>query len=260
MAILTEALVRGVVEAVREAGEMLAERGGVHEVHEKNTADFVTNVDLAVQAFLGVRLAELAPEVQFMGEEQDNSDIDIAKPTWILDPVDGTTNLIHGLRRSAVSLAMAEGGRVEFGVVYNPYIPELFTAWRGRGAYLNGEPIRVSRARELSGALLTIGTAPGRREYAPRVFAEMEKLYKSCVDIRRSGCSSLDLCDLAAGRIDGYIERWLMPWDYAAGSLIAEEAGGRVGACDGGELSLTEGGALCASNGALHAALLEALA
>lgn len=124
MTALTDPLAEGAVQAVLEAGELLADPAAVRSIRAKSETDYVTNVDLAVQAFLRERLAALAPDVQFMGEEQDNSALDLTRPCWILDPVDGTTNLIHQFQHSAISLALAEGGQIVFGVVYNPYTEE----------------------------------------------------------------------------------------------------------------------------------------
>ena len=154
-----------IISAVLEAGKLLDGAGAVHEIHAKNRTDFVTDVDVRVQETLKARLAELLPEVQFMGEEQDNSAIDWSRPLWILDPVDGTTNLIRALRHSAISLGLAEAGRVVFGVVYNPYAGELFTAVLGAGAKLNGRTIHVTAAATLAECLVCAGTAPGHREW-----------------------------------------------------------------------------------------------
>ena len=211
-----------VIQAVREAGACLTDPAAVHSIRAKGETDYVTNVDLAVQELLRERLAALAPDVQFMGEEQDNTGLDWSRPCWILDPVDGTTNLIHNFRHSAVSLALSEAGQIIFGVVYNPYSGECFT---------------------------------GRRELADTAFRQMRALYDTCQDVRRTGCASLDLCWVACGRLDGYVELSLQPWDYAAGMRIAAEAGGKVTAPDGSPLSLREGGPLLASNGRLHSAL-----
>lgn len=256
MNILTESLVEETVQAVQEAGACLSDPAAVHSIRTKGeTADYVTNVDLAVQELLRERLAALAPDVQFMGEEQDNTGLDWSRPCWILDPVDGTTNLIHNFRHSAVSLALSEAGQILFGVVYNPYSGECFTARRGQGAFCNGSPIRVSSADRLEDSLLSVGTVPGRRELADTAFRQMRALYDTCQDVRRTGCASLDLCWVACGRLDGYVELSLQPWDYAAGMLIVAEAGGRVTAPDGSPLSLCQGGPLLASNGRLHSTL-----
>ena len=259
MRVLTDVLAEQAEEAVREAGALLTDPAAVQTILSKSPTDFVTSVDVSVQALLKARLAELAPEVQFMGEEQDNAGVDFSRPVWILDPVDGTTNLIHGYRHSAVSLALAEDGQVTFGVVYHPYTQECFTARRGGGAFQNGRPIRVSGTIRLAESLLSAGTVPGRRELADEAFRQMRALYDRCQDVRRTGCASLDLCWVACGRLDGYVELSLQPWDYAAGALVVEEAGGQITTPNGSPLSLTEGGAVLASNQILHAALMDAL-
>lgn len=255
MTALTDPLAEGAIQAVLEAGELLTDPAAVQSIRSKGETDYVTNVDVAVQAFLRKRLAALAPDVQFMGEEQDNTGLDWSRPCWILDPVDGTTNLIHQFQHSAISLALAEGGQIVFGVVYNPYTEECFAACRGGGALRNGVPIHVSDVSRLEDSLLSTGTVPGRRELADAAFRQMRALYDRCQDVRRTGCASLDLCWVACGRLDGYVELSLQPWDYAAGMRIAAEAGGKVTAPDGSPLSLREGGPLLASNGRLHSAL-----
>ena len=255
MNILTESLVEETIQAVQEAGACLSDPTALRCVRTKGETDYVTNVDLVVQELLRERLAALAPDVQFMGEEQDNTGLDWSRPCWILDPVDGTTNLIHNFRHSAISLALSEAGQILFGVVYNPYSGECFTAQRGQGAFCNGSPIRVSSADRLEDSLLSVGTVPGRRELADTAFRQMRALYDRCQDVRRNGCASLDLCWVACGRLDGYVELSLQPWDYAAGRLLVEEAGGRVTAPDGSPLSLCQGGPLLASNGRLHSTL-----
>ena len=239
MTALTDPLAEGAVQAVLAAGRLLADPAAVRSIRAKSETDYVTNVDLAVQAFLRECLAALAPDVQFMGEEQDNSALELTRPCWILDPVDGTTNLIHQFQHSAISLALAEGGQIVFGVVYNPYTEECFTARRGGGAFRNGVSIQVSAASRL----------------ADTAFRQMRALYDRCQDIRRTGCARLELCDVACGRLEGYVELSLQPWDYAAGMLIVAEAGGQVTAPGGTPLSLAEGGPLLASNGRLHGAL-----
>lgn len=190
-----------------------------------------------------------------MGEEQDNSGIDPERPFWILDPVDGTTNLIHGLRHSAVSLAYAEGGHVRFGIVFDPFKGECYTAAEGRGACLNGELISVSRVDALSDSLVATGTVPGFKQLGDVAFRYMRLLYDNCQDLRRSGCASLDLCHVAAGRLDAYTEPLLQPWDYAAGAIIVSEAGGLATTMAGEPLPLTHSSAVLATNSRLHAQL-----
>lgn len=259
MSILSEDLARQAIAAVQHAGALLADPAAVRTITAKSRTDYVTNVDLAVQEMLRDQLLLLAPEVQFLGEEGAPASLDPSRPFWILDPVDGTTNLIHRFQHSAVSLALAEGGQVTFGVVYHPYSRECFTAQRGGGAFRNGRPIRTSRTASLADSLLSAGTVPGRRELADEAFRQMRALYDCCQDIRRTGCASLDLCWVACGRLEGYVELSLQPWDYAAGMLLVEEAGGRTTAPDGSPLSLLQGGGVLASNGALHTELIHIL-
>ena len=238
---------------------MLADERAVREVRAKSPTDFVTNVDFAVQEQLRRRLDAIAPGVQFMGEEQDNAGLDPNGSIWILDPVDGTTNLIHNFHFSAISLALYEGGQVIFGVVYHPYSDSCFTATRSGGSFLNGQPISVSSAAQLSQCLASVGTVPGRRDLGETAFRQLWTLYNACQDVRRMGCASLDLSFVACGRQDLYVEPALKPWDYAAGLLLVEEAGGKVTQPDGSPVTLLEGCGVLASNGHVHQQALEAL-
>lgn len=248
-----------VVQAVKMVGALLLKPAAVEQITAKGQADFVTNVDLTVQETLKAELARLAPEVQFMGEEGDRAVIDPTRPFWILDPVDGTTNLIHHFDHSAVSLALAWEGQVRFGVVYHPYRQACFTARQGKGAFCNGLPIQTSAVSRLEDGLISVGTVPGCRRLADQAFRQMRMLYDCCQDVRRTGCASLDLCDVACGRLEGYVELMLQPWDYAAGLLIVNEAGGTVTAPDGAPLSLLQGGGVLVSNGRLHSTIQEKL-
>lgn len=249
-----------VIQAVREAGACLNDPAAVHSIRAKGETDYVTNVDLAVQELLRERLAVLTPDIQFMGEEQDNSRLDWHRPCWILDPVDGTTNLIHGFRHSAISLALAVEGRVELGLIYDPYADELFTARRGKGAFCNGEPIHVSGAAALADSLCSVGTNPGCRDQADAAFARMRRIYDRCHDVRRVGAASIELCYVACGRLDAYLEHGLKPWDYAAGMLIVAEAGGRV-TDFAGDAPLLDASrcAILATNGQIHSELQSLL-
>ena len=243
---------------LREAGELLRDRERAAEVHAKGRTDFVTAVDTRVQAFLRDALAELDPGVQFMAEEKDNAAIDPARPVWILDPVDGTTNLIHGFGHSAISLALAAEGRPLLGLVYDPFAGEMFTARRGVGAFCNGRPIHASTAVHLADSLCSVGTNPGRRDQADAAFARMRRVYDRCHDIRRVGAASVELCCVACGRLDAYMEHGLKPWDYAAGWLILEEAGGYMTDFTGAAPSLTAPGCdILATNGNIHPELLQ---
>lgn len=222
-----------VKQIIIEAAEIFGSKESVAKIITKGRADFVTAVDMQVQQFMQEKLTALYPQIQFMSEELDNSAIDRENYMWVLDPVDGTTNLIHDYKRSAVSLALMKGGESYLGFIYNPYTKEMFYAVAGRGSFLNGEPIRVSEEEDMANSLITVGTAPYYKELAKENFALIEKLYGDCVDIRRTGSAALDLVDVACGRIEGYFEKRLKIWDYAAGMLIVREAGGEVCYFDG---------------------------
>ena len=172
--------------------------------------------------------------------------------------MDGTTNLIHGFGHSAISLALAAEGRPLLGLVYDPFAGEMFTARRGTGAFCNGRPIHASTAVHLADSLCSVGTNPGRRDQADGAFARMRRVYDRCHDIRRVGAASVELCCVACGRLDAYMEHGLRPWDYAAGWLILEEAGGCLTDFTGGAPSLTAPGCdILATNGNIHPELLQ---
>lgn len=251
--------IRKAIDIVRKTRSFFMDEEAVGHFREKGKSDFVTDVDTAVQDFLSQELYAQYPQVQFMGEEKENDTIDFLKPLWILDPVDGTTNLIHGYHHSAVSLAYYENGEAMVGIVYQPYTDDVFYAERGHGAYLNDRRIHVSRAKTLEDSLISIGTSPYYKEWAKINFPIFEKVFHCCQDIRRSGSAALDLAYVACGRLDGFFERFLKPWDYAAGVLLVEEAGGRVIEYEGGEVSIEHPSDIIAGNGYIEEELKKIL-
>lgn len=254
-----DALLGETVIAVREAGLLFGDRQRAAHIKRKQARDFVTEVDTGIQELLRRRLSEILPEAKFMGEEQDNSALDTTGLVWILDPVDGTTNFIHRLRRSAISLALVENGSPVMGIIFNPDTDELYTAIVGQGAKLNGREIHVSHAEELIECLIDVGTNPAIRDQAGRNFEVMRAVYDRCVDIRRMGAASLDFCSVADGRTDAYTECRLNPWDYAAGLIIAREAGAVVTDLRGGEPDMFRPSDVIVANPTVHRQLLELL-
>ena len=246
------------VELVRETKAIVMDAKAARQVTVKGQADYVTQVDFVVQAFLKERLLALTPQAGFLAEEQENADYS-GRPAWILDPIDGTTNLIHGYQMSAVSLAFYDGQAVVFGAVYNPFTEELFTAEKGKGTYCNGAPIQCTQTREIASCLAAIGTAPYYKEEAAQNFERFQTVFCACQDIRRSGSAALALCYVACGRIDAYFERHLKPWDYAAGLLLVQEAGGCVTGWQGERLNATEPNDVLATNGKVHEWFLSVL-
>ena len=234
---------------VKEAGEIVL---SAHDIaahtHEKSSAaDLVTEYDLAVENFLKEKLPPLVPGAIFYGEEeQDNAD-PATGWAFIVDPIDGTTNFVRGLRQSAVSVALAKDGVIEYGVVLDPYKAELFSARRGGGAFLNGSLIHVSD-RPLSQGVCGMGTAIYRREYLAPTMRLTEQLFRRSCDFRRMGAAALDLCNVACGRTELFFEYSLCPWDYAAGSLLVTEAGGVISTLDGQPLAFDRRCSCWASN------------
>lgn len=245
------------IPIVRQAGEIILSAHDIDQAtHEKTSAaDLVTEYDVAVENFLKQKLLELLPEAVFYGEEEKENTDPTKGWAFIVDPIDGTTNFVRGIRQSAVSVALAKDGVMEYGVVYDPAKNELFTAQRGKGAFLNGKPIHVS-SLPLSQGIFLVGTALYRKEYAAPSLHMVEQLFARSCDFRRIGSAALDLCYVACGRAEVYFEYSLFPWDYAAGSLIVTEAGGVVSTIEGNPLPLTRCSVWCA-NAANHSVLAE---
>lgn len=213
-----------VVALVKRAGQTVFDKDLLTSVDMKGEADFVTAVDFRISELVKAELAILTPDVGFMSEEGDT---DLAARRWILDPIDGTTNLVYGYNMSSVSLAYMEDGHIEFGVVYNPYNGDTFIAERGKGATLNGEPLKKAPDRDLPDCLVEFGAGSTQKQYTETAFAIAKEVFSNCLDLRRICSSALAICYVAAGRLNGYFERAIKPWDYAAATLIAEECGVR---------------------------------
>jgi len=227
-----------ICDLVRECGLFIksVDRSHIDIDAKDGHANFVTNYDRKVQERLREGLAEIAPDAHFIGEEGTTQPFSPEGRFFIVDPIDGTMNFIKDYHVSSISVALIADGAAELGVVYNPYLDEMFCARRGGGAFCNGRPIHVSSA-PLERALVLFGTSPYREELGKRSFELAYEYFKAAADVRRSGSAALDLCSVAAGRADLYFELHLSPWDHAAGALIVAEAGGIVSDIDGGELS-----------------------
>ena len=238
-----------IISIVREAGEIVLSARDIwsHTREKTSAADLVTEYDVAVENFLKEKLPPLVPGSIFFGEEEAENADPSHGWAFIVDPIDGTTNFVRGLRQSAISVALAHDGAVEYGVVYDPYKDEMFSARRGGGAFLNGSPIHVSE-RPIEQGIFGMGTAIYRREYLEPTMRVTEQLFRRSCDFRRLGAAALDLCNVACGRTELFFEYSLCPWDQAAGSLIITEAGGFICTLEGGPLSLTDRCSVWASN------------
>ena len=246
---------------VRRAGDHLLasfEHLSDADVNRKGAVDLVTRLDLEAQAILLEGLATAFPGEPVLAEEGDVGGIASAGTVWLVDPLDGTTNFVHGQPPFAVSMARVRDGALEIGMIYAPYLRELFWGAAGCGAELGGRRLAVSRRRELDESLLATGFPYDVRTNPHNNLREWAHLAVRCQGLRRAGAASLDLAYVAAGRFDGFWEFRLHPWDLAAGALLVLEAGGRVTDPSGGADYLWKGD-LVATNGLLHPRLLEEL-
>jgi len=228
------------------------------QVSKKGPADFVTAADLRVEGVLFEELTRARPGYSFLGEERGLVEGTDKTHTWIVDPIDGTTNFIHGMPHFAITVALEREGQIVAGVTFNPILNELFWAEKGRGAFLNDTRIRVSGRKDLADSLIGTGIPFIGRPGHGQFLKELHQVGQRVAGVRRLGSSALDFAWVAAGRYDGYWERNLQPWDVAAGIILVTEAGGTVSAIDAdGEYK--SGASICTANLDLHPALLEKL-
>jgi myo-inositol-1(or 4)-monophosphatase len=248
------------VRAARRAGSIItraALAGGV-QVKSKRANDFVTEVDRSAEAAIIEIVQKSYPDHGILGEETGAIDGGKQEYRWIIDPLDGTTNFIHGFPQYCVSIGIEHRGALAHGVVYDPIRDELFTASKGNGAFLNDRRIRVSKCSRLGDALVGTGFPFKELTRVDLYLKQLRQLMEKSSGVRRAGAAALDLAYVACGRLDGFWELGLLPWDMAAGALLIQEAGGLVGDLEG-EQSFLESGDVCAAAPKLFPALLQAL-
>jgi len=258
---LHSALINVMVKAARRAGRSLSRDLGEIEnlqVSLKGPANFVSAADRRAEEMLYADLAKARPGYGFIGEEGGNREGADKSHTWIVDPLDGTTNFLHGIPQFAISIALQREDTVVAGVIYNPATDELYIAERGKGAFLNDQRLRVAARKELKDCVIACGLphiGRGDHELSRR---EMAELQPRVAGLRRFGAASLDLAFVAAGRLDGYWERNLKPWDMAAGMILVREAGGVVSDIQTPGDPLLSGDVIC-GNEIIHASLTKIL-
>ena len=234
-----------IAEVVREAAGLMVRSG--FEVHDKGSREnLVTSSDIAVQHFLTGQLGELLPGSGFLCEEEDLADVG-HRDVWIIDPIDGTANSARGNENCCISVALVRDGVPTAGVVYSPWRGELYCAEKGGGAFCNGKPIHVS-GRSYEDGILFTAMSTYRKEFARVCSDIIFDIFMECNDFRRSGSAAVELCLMAAGQAELYFEMRLMPWDYAAASVILEEAGGAICSFDGKAPSLSLPSLIIAAN------------
>ena len=259
---LHSAILNVMIKAAYRAGKGLKRDLGEVEhlqVSVKGPRNFVSAADRRAEETLRAELLKARPDYGFLGEEGGAHAGTDQTQRWIVDPLDGTTNFLHGIPHFAVSIALERSGSIVAGVVYNPANDELFVAERGKGAYFNDRRIRVAARRNLAEAVVACGLPHyGRGGDLALARAEIAAAQQHFAGLRRYGAATLDLAWVAAGRLDAYWERDLSPWDLAAGSLLVREAGGFVSDCDGGD-AIFQKGEIVAGNDTMHRELLRLL-
>ena len=230
-----QSLAETIIAAEREAAELILHAGSVGAHSKTGRRDVVTEYDRKVQALLVERLRAAVPGAGFVMEESDTQDALTGEHVFIIDPIDGTMNFVHHYNHSAISVAYASRGEVLCACVYNPYANEMFHAIKGHGAFLNGSPIHADPS-PLNETLFCFGSSPYYPELTDETFRLARIAFDNSLDLRRLASAELDLCALAAGRAGLYFELRLSLWDYAAGMLMVNEAGGVVLSIDGSPL------------------------
>lgn len=247
--------------AAEKAGRALMRDFGEVEqlqVSQKGPSDFVSQADVKAQGILKEELMKARPAYGFMGEEGDATARPDTEYTWVVDPIDGTTNFLHGIPHWAVSIGLLKGDQAIAGVIYEPVRDEMFWTEKGVGAFLNAKRLRVSARRDLHESLIATGM-PFKGHESPPFIKELEGIMPKVAGIRRMGSAALDLAYVAAGRYEGFWERNLKPWDVAAGVIMVLEAGGSVTPFKKGDNPIFSGD-MVASNGTLHHTLCGLLA
>jgi myo-inositol-1(or 4)-monophosphatase len=258
---LHSALINVMVKAARRAGRSLKRDLGEVEnlqVSLKGPANFVTLADKRAEEMLHSDLTKARPGYGFIGEEGGIREGDDKSHTWIVDPLDGTTNFLHGIPHFAISIGLQREGTLIAGLIYNPANDDLYLAERGKGAFLNDQRLRVAGRRKLSDCVITCGLPHIGRGDFELSRAELSEIQPRVAGLRRFGAASLDMAFVAAGHLDGYWERNLKPWDLAAGQIIVREAGGIVSGIEGDDDPLKTGNVIC-GNEFIHAELVKIL-
>ena len=226
-------LINKICLLVKDCGKVIltADREKMAIDTKSGIADLVTEYDKKIQEQLAIGLKKILPEAKFIGEEGSSDKLSDDGYAFVVDPIDGTTNFIKDFHISAISVALLEGKEVVAGVVYNPYLDEIFYAIKGQGAFCNGKKISVS-SQPMSNALVLFGSSPYDKSLFKETLEILSEYFYKALDIRRCGSAALDLCSVACGRAEVYFELQTSPWDFAAGKLLVEEAGGVVTTLD----------------------------
>ncbi len=253
-------MIKEVIKSAKEAGEILCKGFySIKDITHKDTKDLVTQYDVAVEEFLKQSLSTKFPEFEIIAEESQAHSKKLFN-TFVIDPIDGTTNFVHKVPFCAISIGIYKDGKPFGGVVYNPILNECYEAEIGKGAFMNKQKISVSMQDNFKRSLIATGfpySNDKSTEDLDWVMKSMRSVLPMCQDIRRLGSASLDLCMVASGVFEGYYEMNLRPWDVSAGIIILEEAGGKTSNCSGEIYDIFEDKVLVATNSKIHNKLQE---
>lgn len=246
------------ISLASQSGQILRENIGkitVNEAENKRPFDYVTQIDRQCEELIISSIKKYFPDHEILAEESGNSHPKNSY-RWIIDPLDGTTNFIHGIAHSAISIALEKNNEIIMGVTYDPYRDELFSAEKGKGAFCNNQPIHVSNQAQLNHCLIATGFPFKNRDLLDRYFQVLMDIFLPVSGIRRTGSATLDLAYIACGRYDGFWELKLSPWDIAAGTILIKEAGGKVTDFEGKDNPVWAGDVI-ASNDLIHDFILH---
>lgn len=238
-----ENILKQVIDLVKEASLIITNQFEVH--HKGHKENYVTSIDLKVQSFLNQSLIKIIDGSVVYGEENETNEL--FDNTWIVDPIDGTANLVHGVPNFAISIGLYQMGEIVLGVVYSPHTNEMYHAIKGHGSYLNGKKLQVSN-KPFGKSLFCTSMSIYDKSNAPVCFDIIKEVYDKCSDVRRFGSCALELCYLAAGRVELYFEYNVNPWDFSGGLIILSEAGGFYGTIHQNQITFDQGIPLIAAN------------
>lgn len=254
-----ELLLKDVIAWAKKGGELIMNRDHTEIILKEGNANFVTPTDIAISDLLTENLPKLIDGSKMISEESyENADYHTGY-VWVIDPIDGTNNFIYGLNFSVVSIGLLHDGIPTLGVVYLPYADDVYTGIRGRGAALNGQPIHVGPFEKVAQTMVLLETGSYNDRKLMTTLTPLRNVFQDCVDYRVTGCSAMDICYVASGKSGAFFSELISVWDYAAGLVILDEAGGKVSRWDGRPLDYGTPGSIVVTNGKLHDEMLARL-
>ena len=255
--IIDECLLNKVICIAKQAGEHVINRDSTKIIEKDGVANFVTPTDIAISDFLSEKLPEVLEGSKIISEEsKHNASFDDGF-VWVLDPIDGTNNFIYELGLSVISIGLFADGIPTLGVIYNPYRDEVYSGIRNKGAWWNGKPIKVNNNTHISQTMVMLETGSCNPRDENATFAPLKEIFKDCIDYRVSGCSAMDICYVASGKVSAFFSELISIWDYAAALTILYEAGGKATRWDGSPLDHSKPGNILVTNSLLHDEMLH---